>query len=231
MVTANRGPEMYKNLSPLVASQYYTNDKNSKIPHVIVVSADGNKLIGSVSGMAARQASGYKDLKAAADAYLEDGTLMDQPKVLKWYHTSEGVSYEWPFYGLKGDRIIIGQGKRLKVRGFDQVQPGGVKFAKRYAKAIEENKFAEELSSLREDFKYPETETWVSSAGKSIEAQFVSLNGEQLDLEINKSGYAKKKYSFALDKLSEESQAKAKEWNTTLAEQKAQEEALKEQLK
>ena len=222
---------MYKNISPLVASQYYTNDSNSKIPHVVVVSADGNELIGSVSGMKAREASGYTKLKEAADAYLEDGTIMEQPKVLKWYHTDKGVSYQWPIYGVTEDGIVVKEGNRPKTRSFSQMLPGGVKFAKRYAKAMEEKKFGEALASLRENFTYPESETWVSSTGKKIEAQFVSLNEEKLDLEVNKIGYAKKKYSFSLEKLDEASQAKAKEWKETLDKQKAEEEALKEKLK
>lgn len=150
---------MYKNLSPLVASQYYTETSNSRIPHVIVVSADGNELIGSVSGLDAREASGFKELKLAADAYIEDGTLIEQPEILKWFSTAKGVSYRWPILGLTDSGIIIGEGKNNKqVRAFTEMQPGGVKFAKIYGKAIEEKKFGEALEEVRKDFIFPESE-------------------------------------------------------------------------
>jgi len=210
-----------------VASQYYTNTSNSKIPHVIVVSADGNELIGSVSGLEARKSSGFTKLKAAADAYLEDGTLMKQPGVFKWFSTADGYSYTWPLYDVTEDSVVISKGKKPQRRAFNKIQPGGVKFAKRYVKAMEEKKFGAALSTLRESFSYPEQEAWVSTNGKAIEAQFISLEGDQVNLKVDKIGYAKKNYTFSLDKLNEESQAKAKKWQEVLSEQKAKEESLK----
>lgn len=231
-MSVDRGASFYKNVSPLVASRYKADAKTKAIPHVVVVSADGNHLLGSVNGPTAMKASGYTTIVEAVDSFLDDGTIPEQPKTFKWYLNEKGASKNLAMVGINDTGVINDHsGKKSKVTPFSTMQPGGVKFAKRYAIALEEMKFGKELKELRKDFSFPESETWTNSAGKGIEAKFVSLEGETLNLEVDKVGYAKKKYSFTLDKLDEASQANAKKWHETVTKQTAAEAALKAELK
>lgn len=199
-------------------------------PQVIVTSSDGNTILGSLAGGVAAKSNNYKVITDAVDSFLDGGSAPKQPSTFKWYMGSEGSYRVTEMHGLTKEGIIIKEGKKPKILKFANIQPGGVKFAKRYIGALEEMKFGKQLTELRAKFTFPEEETWTNSAGKDIEAKFVSLLGQTLNLEVDKIGYAKKKYSFTLDKLDEASQANAKKWHEVLAKQTAEEEALKTEL-
>jgi len=49
--------------------------------------------------------------------------------------------------------------------------------------------------------------SWTSTEGKTIEATFVALNGDQITLKVTATG---KEFTFPLSRLSQESQAQAK---------------------
>jgi len=138
---------------------------------VIVVSEDGNQIIGSVAGDAATKKASYKNLI-----------------------------------------------KSVSAKTF---QPGALKFAKRYVSYLEEQKIEAAVAGVKKDFIYPDNEDWISSNGKKVNAKFVSLTGNTLNLVVKKIGYSEKKYNFNLDKLDEASQQKANKWATVLAEQDA----------
>ncbi len=199
-------------------------------PQVIVTSPDGNTILGSLAGSAAGKSGNYKVITDAVDSFLEGGEAPKQPTIFKWYVNESGFYKTTEMHGLTKDGVIIKTGKKPKILKFADIQPGGVKFAKRYIGALEEIKFGKQLKELRAGFTFPESETWTSSAGKAIDAKFVSLLGETLNLEVNKAGYARKKFSFTLDKLDEASQANAKKWQEVLAKQTAEEEELKKKL-
>lgn len=227
----DRGATFYKNVSPLVASRYKTSTQTTAIPHVVMVSPDGNYLLGSVNGSKAKESSSYKAIAEVATSFLESGTIPKQPENLKWYITAEGTSYISPMVGITDRGIIMNSsGKKTRVSAFSELQPGAVKFAKRYAKTLADKKMSEALKEVRKDFVFPKQEIWVSSKGRETKAQFVSLVGETLSLEVLKFGFPKKTHSLPLDKLDETSQAKAKKWQEILTSQTEQEEKIKAEL-
>jgi len=220
----------YKHASPLVASQFKVSSKNTLLtPQVIVVSEDGLNLIGSIAGPAATEKKNYKSLTTAVDSYFEDGTLMTQPRLLKFYTSS--TSYRnVDFVGVTDNSVIIKGKKKNAQLPFEKIQPGSVKFAKRYAAHEATIRLEKKLTGLQESFSYPAAEEWISSAGKTVTAEYVSLENDTLNLVIKKKGYTDKSFKLGLEKLDEASQEKARKWKTQLEEQESKIQAAKEKL-
>lgn len=194
----------------------------------MITSADGNTLFGSMAGIEAAELSNYIEVSMIADNFLENGVIPKQPEVLRWYSDEKGTYYNFPILGITDEGIITkNTGRKPKVFAYSKLQPGAVKFAKRYTKALEDRKFDKALTEIRADFIFPEKEVWTSSTGRETKAQFVSLIEETLTLEVNKVGLSKKNHSLTLDKLDDASQAKAKKWQEILTKQTEQEEEVK----
>jgi len=127
-----------------------------------------------------------------------------------------------PFYGVTETGIQISEGKKPKTMAFSKLQPGGVKFAKRYVKVLRERKLGSKLAELEEGFVFPEEENWTSTQGKAVKAVFTSLEGDNLQLTIKRFGQSDRTHTLPLSKLDEDSQKRAKKWQELLASQEAQ---------
>lgn len=221
----------YKNGSPLVATKIETISNVYVMPQVIVTSADGNTFLGRISGAESGKIDNHIVIKEIGEKFLESGIAPKQPTSFKWYVSERGSARNAPLHGVNHKGIIIHPSNEEIVMPFAEMQVGGVKFAKRYHEKLEVEKYGPEMATLKKTFVYPETETWVSTSGKTVQAKFVGLKGDSLMLVLEETGGSNKNYRLLLSKLDKSSQLKAKVWKKTLRRQKADVLALKEKLK
>ena len=198
-------------------------------PQVVILSSDTNSVIGSVSGDQATKRANFKSVLEKVEQFEEDGTVGAQPNVFSWYMNTQGAYKNLPFSSIDSEHILLGN-KKFK---HSQLQPGAIKFAKRYQEHQLELKIGSALKDLKSSFVYPEQEEWTSSQGKVVKAKFQSLSDDnQLTLVVEKFGQSDRTFKLPLDKFNQASQEKAKKWKETLITQnekleKAKAEALK----
>ncbi len=175
------------------------------IPKAVIVSRDQTTLYAQLSYKQLRETKEYSAAGKVVKSALEGDLPVADPKLEPaWYFKNSNKFHYATFVELQeGETLVLEMKKSGKSSSFPlrKMSEG----AAAYAKILE----GKRTGVIEEEVKPPmlEVEFWGSStAGKTIEATFVSLVGDKVTLK-KKNG---KKMSFSLSLLSEESQERAK---------------------
>lgn len=194
----------FEELSPLVSGAFRHPKIGNIIPKAVIMSADQGSLYAKLSYPQLKDAKAYSAAsKVVKSALAGELPAADPELVPAWNLKNSRNAYTGRFVELEEGKTLVlkmkkgGKNSRIPL---SKLSAGSVA----YAEMLEKKR----TGVAEEDAKPAalEIETWGSStAGKTIEATFVSLVGDKVTLK-KKNG---KKMSFSLSLLSEDSQQRA----------------------
>lgn len=184
------------------------------IPKVVVTDPKSNEIWDSI-GYKAINEKRLKETKGNIKEHLEGWSESDPPTIpksnIKWL-TPSGTHYQGKFVGVKNGALMIVQPNKKKPMklNFSKLSPATVSYAKKLAAIAREEAIAAKMPTLAD-------EAWVSTDGRPLNATFVSLEEGKITLK----GAGNQVFTFDLDRLNDESKARAKKIAKQIADAQA----------
>lgn len=202
---STKSPNPFEKLSPIVSGAFRHPKIGNIIPKAVILSPDQGYLYAKLSYPQLKDSREYSKASKLVKAALEGELPATDPDLVPaWNLKNSNSAYTGTFVELQDGKTLIlkmkESGKNSNIP-LSKLSKGSVA----YAEMLEKKR-----AGVAEEAAKPADlgiETWGSStAGKTIEATFISLVGDKVTLK-KKSG---KKMSFSLSLLSEDSQERAK---------------------
>jgi hypothetical protein len=195
----------WEKLSPWVVTGFSEEKMGKIIPKAVITSPDMSELWGQMSYQDLKQDAPYRGLRKQVDAILKGEAKPDHPadRFIYWPLKGKGSFYIGSFVGLDdkgGLRLKMLEGNKLQTIPLDRLSDPCASLALKLASREAATGPVDAAGGSHA------IEAWTGSNGKTLQARFVSLEGDSITLEMEDG----KTHTLPLERLDEASQLRAK---------------------
>lgn len=204
----DKDKKRWEQLSPPVLGAFYGTTMGHVYPKAVVSSTDQSHVFANMNHKQLEKTSEYSKVSKVAKEALQGSLPAPGPVFdLKWTVKGTEGSLTGTFIKLVDNkRLVLNIKGRERGNKLEEFGEGAQAYARHLA-GIEEAPEAEKKDPKVSD-ETEVVEAWESSAkNKTIQARFVSLDGDSITLKLETG----KVVTFPMGKLSERSQERAKE--------------------
>ncbi|GEM_PF-4178722 len=197
-----------KEVSPVVLSAFSNKSMGNIIPKVVITSPDMTEVWGTITYADMQESRTYRDMEKQVKALLANPNAEKpaQPSSIFWtLNDNSNQGYRGAFEKLEGDTLYLKLSNgNVSPFPLSDFVPGAVLYAKAKAGASDPSVSTPVSAASSSQTAFV---PWTGSNGKVIQAAFVSLKDDTVQLRSPVGAI----YTFPLSRLSPESQARAKE--------------------